>query len=89
MAKKSSAPTKSLRPRARPEQMPDFEEDRTPPRPESGSSSAPTTSLRPRSRPERVRSFNDQTDDGIGRYAKGGMCRGMGAASRGGKYKAT
>jgi hypothetical protein len=26
--------------------------------------------------------------DGVGKMAKGGMCRGMGAASKGGKYKA-
>lgn len=25
--------------------------------------------------------------DGVGKMAKGGMCRGMGAASKGGKYK--
>jgi hypothetical protein len=55
-------------------------------RPRARPTSAPETSLRPKARPERARSFNDQTDDGVGSYAKGGVVRGAGAATRGKKF---
>jgi len=80
----SAAPTTSVRPRPRPaivDLTPYAEagdqEFVTPARP----SAAPTTSVRPRPRPEK------KMAGGAVKYAGGGMCRGMGAATKGGNYK--
>jgi hypothetical protein len=55
---------------------------------------APKKSIRPKARPEgieydgAVERGNRAADrEGADKMAKGGMCRGMGAAKRGGSYK--
>jgi hypothetical protein len=58
-------------------------------RPRARPTSAPLTSLRPRARPVDLTPEAERGDAvAPKKMAKGGMCRGMGAATRGGKYKA-
>lgn len=65
-----AAPSKSLRPKAR-------------------SNTAVMKSPRPRARPETI-DVSPKAEKGdqehVKKMAKGGMCRGMGAATKGGKY---
>ena len=68
-----AAPTKSKRPRKRPE----------PVELEGTTRGADETSPRPKRNPRRK-----ATGGSVDKYAKGGKCRGMGAAKRGGNYKA-
>lgn len=66
-----------------------------PTRPKARPTAAPTKSKRP---PKTMPMFNapspreeepmKKAKGGAMKYAKGGMCRGMGAAKRGGQYKA-
>lgn len=75
-----AAPKKSPRPKANPNRSPDFGDDRT-----GGLKSdlAPEKSPVPKRNPRRKAMGGP-----VKGYAKGGKCRGMGAAKRGGSYKA-
>lgn len=67
-------------------------------RPRARPTTAPLTSLRPRARPvdltpeaergDAVAPKKKMSGGKVMKKAKGGMCRGMGAATRGGNYKA-
>lgn len=75
------APKKSLRPKARPD------------------GTAPKKSIRPKARPDdmeermavergnRMNEMEAKEGEALIKKAKGGMCRGMGAATKGGKFR--
>lgn len=92
--KPSTAPSKSKRPQARPKSTAPSTSKRPQARPKS---TAPTTSARPKGRSADIaaaargdKAARREARESKGllpeKYAKGGMARGCGAATKGGKY---